>query len=126
MKYLLFLFYLLPLAASAQLAETFADGNFTQSPAWTGDAAGFVVTNQVLQSNGPATTGTQLQLVTPCQASTSTTWEFWANLKLATSSGNLADVWLLASQADLKSTATKGYFVRLGRVPASTGPAASA
>ncbi len=114
MKYLLFLIFLLPLAAFAQLAETFADGNFTQNPVWTGDAASFTVANQVLQSNGPATTGTQLQLVTPCQASTGTTWEFWANLKLATSSGNLADVWLLASQADLKSPATKGYFVRLG------------
>jgi hypothetical protein len=114
MKYLLVLFFLLPLAAFAQLAETFADGNFTQTPAWTGDAAGFVVASQVLQSNGPATTGTQLQLLTPCQASTGTTWEFWANLKLATSANNLADVWLLASQADLKSSSTKGYFVRLG------------
>jgi hypothetical protein len=114
MKYLLLLFFLLPLGAFAQLAETFADGNFTQAPIWTGDVAGFTVAGQVLQSTGPATTGTQLQLVTPCQASTGTTWEFWANLKLATSSGNLADVWLLASQADLKSTATKGYFVRLG------------
>ncbi|TVT41540.1 hypothetical protein FNT36_08870 [Hymenobacter setariae] len=114
MKYILLLFFMLPLAAFAQLAETFADGNFTQNPAWNGDAASFIVANQVLQSNGPATTGTQLQLVTPCQASTGATWEFWANLKLATSSGNLADVWLLASQADLKSAATKGYFVRLG------------
>jgi hypothetical protein len=114
MKYLLVLLFLLPLAAFAQLAETFADGNFTQNPAWSGDAASFAVTGQVLQSNGPATTGTQLQLVTPCQASTGTTWEFWANLKLATSANNLADVWLLASQADLKSSSTKGYFVRLG------------
>ncbi|MFD1871235.1 lamin tail domain-containing protein [Hymenobacter bucti] len=114
MKHLLLLLLLLPLAAAAQLAETFADGNFTQNPTWTGDAAGFAVASQQLQSNGPATTGTQLQLVTPCQASTGTTWEFWANLKLATSSGNLADVWLLASQADLKNPVTKGYFVRLG------------
>ena len=105
---------LLSLGAHAQLAETFANGNFTQSPVWTGDAGSFVVTNQMLQSNGPAVTGTQLQLVTACQASTGTTWEFWANLRMATTSGNLADVWLLASQADLKSTATKGYFVRLG------------
>jgi hypothetical protein len=114
MKHFLLLFFLLPLAAFAQLAEPFADGNFTQNPAWTGDAGSFMVAGQVLQSNGPATTGTQLQLVTPCQASTGTTWEFWANLKLATSAANLADVWLLASQADLKSPATKGYFVRLG------------
>jgi len=115
MKHLLLLLsWLLPLAARAQLAETFANGNFTQSPVWTGDAASFQVTSQQLQSNGPATTGTQIQLATPCQASTGTTWEFWANLKLATSAGNLADVWLLASQTDLKSPTTKGYFVRLG------------
>ncbi|MGI4763335.1 MAG: lamin tail domain-containing protein [Janthinobacterium lividum] len=114
MKHLLLLLFWLPLVAQAQLAESFADGDFTRNPTWTGDAGSFVVASQVLQSNGPATTGTQLQLATPCQASTGTTWEFWANLKLATSSGNLADVWLLASQADLKSPATKGYFVRLG------------
>ena len=114
MKVLLLLFFLFPLVGRAQLADIFADGNFTSNPAWTGDASSFVVASQVLQSAGPATTGTQLQLVTPCQASTGTTWEFWANLKLATSSGNLADVWLLASQADLRSPATAGYFVRLG------------
>ncbi|HET9503576.1 MAG TPA: lamin tail domain-containing protein [Hymenobacter sp.] len=111
---LLLLSLLLPLALRAQLAETFADGDFTNNPAWTGDAGSFQVTSQQLQSNGPAVTGTQIQLSTPCQASTGTTWEFWANLRLATSASNLADVWLLASQADLKSPTTKGYFVRLG------------
>jgi len=110
----LLLLFLASLTARAQLTDSFANGNFTQNPVWTGDAASFVVVNQILQSNGPATTGTQLRLVTPCQATTGTSWEFWANLRLATSSGNLADVWLLASQADLKSADTKGYFVRLG------------
>ncbi|SFQ23933.1 Lamin Tail Domain [Hymenobacter arizonensis] len=105
---------LLPGFAHAQLRDDFADGNFTANPAWTGDAASFQVTAQQLQSNGPATTGTQLQLSTPCQANTGTVWEFWANLKLATSSTNLADVWLIASQTDLKSPANSGYFVRLG------------
>jgi len=114
MKQLLLFLFWLPLVAQAQLAETFADGDLTQNPTWAGDAGSFQVASQVLQSNGPATTGTQLQLVTPCQASTGTTWEFWANLRLATSASNLADVWLLASQPDLRSPATKGYFVRLG------------
>ncbi|WP_167855434.1 lamin tail domain-containing protein [Hymenobacter fodinae] len=104
--------------AAAQLQDTFADGNFTQNPTWTGDVASFQVNAaQQLQINGPATTGTVLQLVTPCTATTGTTWEFWANLKLATSSGNYTDVWLMADQADLTATGTKGYFVRLGGTP---------
>jgi hypothetical protein len=114
MKTLLHLLLLCPALAGAQVNDDFSDGNFTQNPAWSGDGSSFQVASQQLQSNGPATTGSQLQLVTPCQASTGTVWEFWANLRLATSSGNLADVWLLASQLDLKSPNTAGYFVRLG------------
>ncbi len=112
---LLLLLLLLPaLSAHAQLRDDFTDGNFTLNPAWGGDAAGFQVASAVLRSNGPAVTGTQLYLSTPCTASTGTTWEFWANLRLATSSGNLADVWLMASTADLKTGSPSGYFVRLG------------
>ena len=117
LKHLYFLLLFLPDFAHAQLADNFTDGNFTANPAWTGDATSFQVNAQVLQSNGPAVTGSVLQLSTPCQASTGTVWEFWANLKLATSAANLADVWLLASQTDLKATNNSGYFVRLGGTP---------
>ncbi|MBC6700525.1 lamin tail domain-containing protein [Hymenobacter puniceus] len=118
MKKLLLLLLLSPFTAAAQLTDSFTDGDFTQNPAWTGDAASFQVANQQLQSNGPTVTGTQLQLATPCQAATGgTTWEFWANLRLATSSGNYADVWLVAEQSDLKATGNRGYFVRLGGTP---------
>jgi hypothetical protein len=114
-KWLLLPLLLSAASAAAQLTDTFADGNFTQNPTWAGDVASFQVNAaQQLQTNGPATTGTVLQLVTPCTATTGTTWEFWANLKLATSGGNYADVWLMADQPDLKAAGTKGYFVRLG------------
>ncbi|WP_400192339.1 lamin tail domain-containing protein [Hymenobacter sp. B81] len=103
------------LPAAAQLTESFADGDFTSNPGWTGDAASFQVMGQQLQSNGPAVTGSKIQLVTPSQAATgSTTWEFWANLRLATSAANYADVWLIAEQADLKASTNRGFFVRLG------------
>ena len=117
-RLLLLLFSLLGLIAFpalAQLRDDFADGNFSQNPAWTGDATSFQVNAaRQLQSAGPAVTGTQLQLSALCRASTGTSWEFWANLRLATSSGNYADVYLLASKADLKNPGTSGYFVRLG------------
>ncbi|MBH8560039.1 lamin tail domain-containing protein [Hymenobacter negativus] len=114
LKHLYFLLLFLPGFAHAQLADNFTDGNFTANPTWTGDAASFQVNAQVLQSNGPAVTTTQVALSTPCQATTGTVWEFWANLKVVTTSGNYADVWLIASQADLKATNNSGYFVRLG------------
>ncbi|QIX61176.1 hypothetical protein HER32_08275 [Hymenobacter sp. BT18] len=109
---------LLALPAAAQLTESFTDGNFTQNPAWAGDAASFEVNAQLqLQANGPATTGTVLQLSTASTTANGATWEFYANLKLATSSGNYADVWLLSEQADLKGAGNRGYFVRLGGTP---------
>ena len=114
LKHLYFLLLFLPGFAHAQLVDNFTDGNFTANPTWTGDAASFQVNAQVLQSNGPAVTGSAVQLSTPCQASTGTVWEFWANLKLGTSAANLADVWLMASQTDLKAPTNSGYFVRLG------------
>ncbi|WP_242920928.1 lamin tail domain-containing protein [Pontibacter liquoris] len=112
---LLLLLLFLPLLTQAQWQETFSDGNFTQAPKWAGDSSSFSV-NALgqLQSKGPAVTGTTLQLATPVQTAAGTTWEFWAHLQLATSSGNYADVFLAANAADLKSTATSGYFVRLG------------
>ncbi|WP_237586583.1 lamin tail domain-containing protein [Pontibacter russatus] len=119
MRYpLLVLLLLLPLFAQAQLRESFSDGDFTQSPAWSGDISSFIINGQSqLQSNGPAVTGTTVQLVTSSQAVTGTVWEFWAELKLATSSGNYADIYLLSDAADLGSSNTSGYFVRLGGTP---------
>ena len=52
MKRLLLFLFLLPGLAQAQLRDDFTDGNFTANPAWTGDAAGFQVAGQQLQSNG--------------------------------------------------------------------------
>ncbi|MDX5438570.1 MAG: hypothetical protein LPK03_15310, partial [Pontibacter sp.] len=91
------LLLLSPSMASAQLRESFSDGNFTQNPAWTGDVGGFTINAQgQLQSNGPAVTGTVLYLSTPSQAAVGTVWEFWANLRLATSSSNYADIYLIS------------------------------
>ncbi|UOQ98298.1 lamin tail domain-containing protein [Hymenobacter sp. 5317J-9] len=112
MKAILLVIFFFPLWASAQLHDDFADGNFTANPTWSGDAGSFQVVGQQLQSNAAA--AGQAALSTPSQANTGTVWEFWANLKFGTSSANFADVWLMATQADLKNANNTGYFVRLG------------
>ncbi|UOQ72600.1 hypothetical protein [Hymenobacter cellulosilyticus] len=107
-------------AAWAQLTESFADGDFTQNPTWTGNTTDFVVNaSQQLQSNGPAVAASP-QLVTASQAATGTTWEFYAKLNLGTSSANQAEVWLMSDLSDLRATANKGYFVRLGNTADET------
>jgi hypothetical protein len=112
------LILLLPCFASAQLNESFSDGDFTQSPTWTGDVNSFVINAQnQLQSNGPAITGTTLYLATPSQAAVGTVWEFWANLRLATSSSNYADIFLISDKEELKAADVNGYFVRIGGTP---------
>ena len=111
---LLAVLLLLPFIAFGQLNESFSDGNFTQDPTWTGDVGSFSVNAQQLQSNGPAVTGTMLYLATPSQAAVGTVWEFWANLRLATSASNYADVFLMADKAELKVSDVNGYFVRIG------------
>ncbi|TXK44626.1 hypothetical protein FVR03_13365 [Pontibacter qinzhouensis] len=114
---LLILLLLFPYFLNAQLQENFADGNFTQSPTWSGNTESFVVnTSGQLQSNGPAVTGSTLVLTTPLQAVTGTVWEFWANLRLATSSGNYADIFLISDSDDLNGN-NSGYFVRIGGTP---------
>ncbi|OKL38958.1 hypothetical protein A3841_03145 [Pontibacter flavimaris] len=97
------------------MEETFSDGNFTHNPTWSGDADSFLINPQSqLQSNGPAVTGTILQLTTPSRAAVGTTWEFWTNLKLATSASNYTDVYLISDKENLKAPDVNGYFVRIG------------
>src|SRR5690349_18945655 len=93
---LLFLFLSLPFFSHAQLLETFSDGNFTTNPTWSGDVGLFTLNSaQQLQSNGPAATATGY-LTTPSQVNIGAEWEFWVNLKFATSGANLAEVYLMS------------------------------
>ncbi|MFC5269163.1 lamin tail domain-containing protein [Adhaeribacter terreus] len=112
-RLLLFLLICLPFYTPAQLLETFSDGNFTTNPTWSGDVNLFTVNavNQ-LQSNGPAATATGY-LATPSQVNIGAEWEFWVNLKFATSSGNLAEVYLMSDVPNLAGS-LNGYFVRIG------------
>ena len=113
-KFLRFFFLLHPFLSFGQLQDNFADGDFLQNPTWQGDVSSFLVNSAgQLQSNGPAVTGTEVQLATASSSAVDVSWEFWAQLNFATSASNYADVYLLSDSTNL-SGKNKGYFVRLG------------
>jgi hypothetical protein len=102
------------LGATAQLTESFSDGNFTVNPAWAGNTADWTVNNanQLQSNNTVANAG--FYLSTPSSMATATQWEFYVQLAFNTSSANYVDVFLTASAADLLANSTTGYFVRIG------------
>ena len=113
MKQVLYLLFLLPNLLTAQFSDNFSDGDFLKNPSWEGDTGAWVVLNAQLKSNGPAVTPSVLYLSTPSSLAYDCQWEFFVNTKLATSSGNYMDVFLISDQKNLNSN-LNGYFVRIG------------
>lgn len=106
---------------TAQVNDDFSDGDFTQNPTWTGTEALFVVapypldeSNLMLRSNSPG--AANYFLSTPNSIIDDVYWEFFFNLRFATSGANYVDVYLMADNADL-SAVQNGYFIRLGGTP---------
>jgi len=100
----------------SQISDNFSDNDFAANPAWAGDVAEWTVENGALRTNGPAVTGTITSLTTPSTTAMDTQWEFFANPKCATSSGNFMDIYVISDMADLESSGN-GYFIRLGGTP---------
>ncbi len=93
--------------------DDFSDGSFTKNPAWQGDTVSFKITaDQKLQSNGPSATAV-LALATPIAFSGKMEWQFMLSLNFAPSTSNYVRIYLMSTQADLKS-ALNGYYIRIG------------
>jgi len=114
-KCLLIFLLLLSKTALSQLHDDFTDDNFTINPVWTGSNTGndFVVTNQQLRSNS-LVASSNFHLSTPSSLATNCRWEFWVNLKFATSGANYVDIYLTSDTANLQNPEIRGYFVRIG------------
>lgn len=106
--------FLASLPALAQFTDDFSDGDFTNDPAWSGDDIFFTVHEGQLRSNtGTLAIATTYSLSTPSALATEAQWEFFLNLKFATSGANYVDVYLTSDVQDL-STPNNGFFVRIG------------
>lgn len=103
---------LVRISSNAQLHESFSDGNFTTNPTWIGDTSYWKVVGLQLNSNGPPTNNTA-QLCTRNNLSQNVIWEFYVNLKFATSSVNYTDIFLISDSANLMGL-NSGIFVRIG------------
>lgn len=104
--------------ARAQFTDDFSDGDFTQNPVWNGNAGLFTVVddggNQRLRSNSPGAATYHLSTASTLAADAQ--WEFFVDLRFATSGANLVDIYLMSPQADLNPR-PEGYFVRIGDTP---------
>ena len=101
------------LSASAQFTDDFSDGDFTANPAWGGNDVLFTVSGGQLRSyTGTLAAATTYYLSTP-SAQAQGQWEFFVNLKFATSGANYVDVYLMSDVQDL-TTPANGYCVRIG------------
>jgi hypothetical protein len=108
-----FLLLILPLVSMGQFVDDFSDGNFTANPAWGGNMVNFEVDgNQKLHLNAPAETDTSY-LSVASEAIDDATWEFLVDMEFNPSSSNLARVYLVSNNADLKGS-LNGYYVRFG------------
>ena len=107
-----FLLVLLAGIVSAQINESFTDGNFTENPAWTGDSDLFEV-NAAGQLHTVAAEADTAWLSVPCSFSGAAEWRFWIKLSFNTSANNHARIYLGADQADLEQP-LNGYYLRAG------------
>lgn len=97
----------------AQVFDDFSDGNFTVGPTWIGIDSNFEINgSNVLHLIAPSVTDTSY-LVTSNSLVDNTEWTTLVNLDFGTSSVNLARLYLMSDQSNLKEN-LNGYFVQIG------------
>jgi hypothetical protein len=102
--------------SNAQLTENFNDGDFTNSPVWSGNTSDFIVNSSLqLQSNNTVVNSNYF-LSTPNTMATTVQWEIYVQFTFNPSSANYIDIWLTSSASDLTLNTNTGYFVRIGNV----------
>lgn len=111
---LLFCFLLTAGFAEAQLTDNFSDGDFTNNPAWSGDAGNFTVNGSLqLQLNATASGTSYLSTSANAPSLDNAEWQFYVRLNFAPSNNNYARVYLVSDQANLKN-ALNGYYLQFG------------
>ncbi|MBK9356038.1 MAG: lamin tail domain-containing protein [Bacteroidales bacterium] len=102
----------MPLILTAQLHDSFSDGDFTDNPEWTGDVGHFTInTSFQLQLNSSGSGTVYLNSVV--ETSGLNEWRVLVNLTFSPSDNNNARIYLVSDLPDL-SEPLNGYFLKLG------------
>lgn len=116
MRILVSVFFLLLCASLfSQFEDDFSDGDFTNNPEWIGETDRFSVENEELRLTAPGQQD-ESYLSTFSQAIDNASWEFYLRMTFQPSGSNLARIYLVSNQSDLKSP-LEGYFVKIGDTP---------
>src|SRR6218665_989226 len=115
MRFIFILFIFITSFASAQVSDNFSDGDFTTSPAWSGDTAEFIVNaSQQLQLNNTVAGASYLSTASPASSLNNIQWTFYIKQSFAPSGSNYGRVFLASDQANLESTTSNGYYLQFG------------
>jgi hypothetical protein len=101
----------LSFTAKSQIADNFADGDFTQNPIWQGDAASFIV-NPAAELQLNASVAGASALVVQGNIPGNATWDLRFRLGFAPSTSNLLRIFLMSDQQDLANA--NAYFLEIG------------
>jgi hypothetical protein len=105
-------FFLCVTPSRAQITDAFSDGDFTNTPSWSGDASEYLVNAGFqLQLNGTVADTSYLSFPSPYISNAE--WQFWIRLQFAPSDNNNARVYLVSDVANLEGS-VNGYYVRMG------------
>ncbi|NNC83922.1 MAG: hypothetical protein HKN79_10120, partial [Flavobacteriales bacterium] len=101
------------ISLSAQVNDDFSDGDFTNSPVWSGDSDEFEVdAMQELHLIAPANEG-ESYLSTPSISINNAQWDIHVRMDFNPSSSNRSYIYLTSDQPDLEGE-LNGYFVMIG------------
>lgn len=112
--------FLIAQSVSAQLSDSFSDGNFTDNPAWTGQTGLFIVNpSQQLQLNDASAGSAALSTSFASASLDNREWQIWVRQTFAGSDNNQSRIYLTSNGAPgnytgAASAGVQGYFLKLG------------
>jgi hypothetical protein len=102
----------------AQVTDSFSDGDFTNSPTWTGTTTDYIVnTSQQLQLNNSVAATSYLSTTHNLSDLNNKEWRIWVKQAFSSSSSNYGSVFLTADNADLTQV-QNGYYLQFGEANA--------